>query len=95
MDSSKREQFANMESQMLDEYTQNIMKNGLRPMFEFSFFKVCKEISFENLNCPLIIFLSTKEDVKNAAAELAQIKERDKLLYASTNDEAEATTLFR
>lgn len=40
MDPSKREQFANMESQMLDEYTQNIIKNGLRPMFEFSFFKV-------------------------------------------------------
>ena len=39
MDNGKKEQLANMEAQMLDEYTQSIIKNGLRPMFEFSFFK--------------------------------------------------------
>ncbi len=39
MDNRKKEQLANMEAQMLDEYTQSIIKNGLRPMFEFSFFK--------------------------------------------------------
>jgi hypothetical protein len=40
MDPSKKQQLANMESQMLDEYTQSIIKNGLRPMFEFNFFQV-------------------------------------------------------
>ena len=53
MDKKKKQQLANMESQMLDEYTQSIIKNGLRPMFEFSFFQ---------------------EDIKQAAAELEQIK---------------------
>ena len=40
MDPTKKQQLANMESQMLDEYTQSIIKNGLRPMFEFNFFQV-------------------------------------------------------
>ena len=53
MDNTKKQQLANMESQMLDEYTQSIIKNGLRPMFEFSFFQ---------------------EDIKQAAAELEQIR---------------------
>jgi hypothetical protein len=39
MDPDKKEQLASMESQMLDEYTQSIIKNGLRPMFEFNFFQ--------------------------------------------------------
>ena len=39
MDANKKQQLANMESQMLDEYTQSIIKNGLRPMFEFNFFQ--------------------------------------------------------
>ena len=56
MDSSKKAQLANMESQMLDEYTQSIIKNGLRPMFEFNFFQ---------------------EDIKQAAAELQKINERN------------------
>ena len=55
-----------MEAQMLDEYTQSIIKNGLRPMFEFSFFK---------------------EDVKQAAAELEKINERDKLLDKAASTE--------
>ena len=50
---------------MLDEYTQSIIKNGLRPMFEFSFFK---------------------EDVKQAAAELERINERDKLLDKASTE---------
>ena len=39
MDANKKEKLANIESEMLDEYTQSIIKNGLRPMFEFNFFQ--------------------------------------------------------
>jgi hypothetical protein len=60
-----------MESQMLDEYTQSIIKNGLRPMFEFNFFQ---------------------EDIKQAAAELQKINERN--TEAPLEVEIETTTIL-